>query len=212
MKASLIIEKIIHWNLKFHIYIGLFLLLSIMFFSITGLMLNHSQWKFTSFWKERKESKFITPVIIPVNLDSASILQYYMKQLKISGEISNVKMTPDSLNFRVLKPGTINDIHVDYKNSTSVRKEIAFNWLGKIRMLHTFNGPVKVNPDARPNWLGTKSWILFMDITAIGMIILSLSSWIMWYKIRKKYSAGLLILILGIIGALVFTYLLRIVN
>lgn len=204
------IDNIIYWNRKFHIYIGLFLLLFILFFSLSGLLLNHSQWKFASFWKERHETEIIIPLTIPVNLDSISLLHNFMKQLDISGEISNVNLTPDSINFRVVKPGTIQDIHIDFKSSMSDQKKIVFNWWGKMRILHTFNGSEKMNPGTQPNWFVTHIWRLSMDVIALGLIFLCFGSWIMWYKIRKDYSMGMIVLILGITGAIFFIFLLRI--
>lgn len=209
MKPSLIIENIISRNRKLHIYIGLFLVLFILFFSLSGLLLNHSQWEFASFWKERKETEIITPVTIPINLDSTALLQHFMKQLNISGEINNVKLTSESISFRIMKPGINQDIHVDLKSGISVRKKMVYNWWGEIRILHTFNGSDKLNPGVQPNWLITRIWRLTMDILAIGLIFLCLSSWIMWYKIRKNYSSGLLVLIVGMAGAIFFIFLLQ---
>jgi hypothetical protein len=210
MKYYYLIENITYWNRKFHIYIGLFLVLFILFFSLSGLLLNNSQWKFASFWKERKETEIITPVTIPVNLDSVAMLQHFMKQLGILGEISNVRLTRETLNFRVVKPGTNQDIEVDFKKCIGVRKEMVFNWWGKMRILHTFNGSDKLNPEIQPNWTVTHIWRLTMDSVAIGLIFLCLSSWVMWYKIRESYSIGLLVLILGIAGAIFFIFILRI--
>jgi hypothetical protein len=209
MNPLILIENIIYWNRKFHIYIGLFLLLFILFFSLSGLILNHSQWRFASFWKERKETEIITPVTIPVTLDRTALLQDFMKQLNISGEISNVKLTSVSISFRVVKPGINQDILVDFKTGISVRKVMVFNWWGKMRILHTFNGSDKMNPEVQPNWHITQIWRLTMDVIAIGLIFLCTSSWIMWYKIRKSYSYGLIVLTLGIAGAIFFIFLLR---
>jgi hypothetical protein len=210
MKLPSFFDYIIYWNRKFHIYIGLFLILFILFFAFSGLLFNHSQWEFSSFWKERKESEIITPVTIPSNRDSAFLLQYLMKQLKISGEITNVRSTTESINFRLTKPGTLHDVKVDFKSGISVRKEMVYNWWGKLRTLHTFNGSDKANPEVQPNWIVTRIWRITMDVVAIGMIFLCVSSWIMWYKIRKSYSYGLIVLILGTGGAVFFIFLLRI--
>lgn len=209
MKTPSFFKNIIYWNRKFHMYVGLFLLLFIWLFSFSGLLLNHSQWEFASFWKERKEKETIMPITIPAHLDSAALLQNFMEQLKISGEISNVKFTPDSVDFRVVVPGTNRDIHVDFKQRISVQKEMNFNLWGKIRTLHTFNGADKANPETQPNWLVTRIWRLAMDGIAIGLIFLCISSWIMWYKIRKNYIWGPVVLILGFAGAIYFIFLLR---
>jgi len=203
------IDNIIYWNRKFHIYVGLFLLLFILFFSLSGLLLNHSQWKFASFWNERNETEIITPLTIPINLDSVPLLHNIMKQLNISGELSNVSITPASINFRVMKPGNIQDIHIDIRSSIGDQKKVVFNWWGKMRILHTFNGSDKMNPGVKPNWLVTRIWRMSMDIIASGLIFLCISSWIMWYKIRKNYYMGQIILILGIAGVIFFIFLLR---
>lgn len=211
MNKSFSIENIINLNRKFHIYAGLFLIFFILFFSLSGLLLNHSQWKFASFWNERKVTKISTPVTMPLNRDSVSLLHSFIKQLNISGEISNVSLTPDSIDFRVMKPGTIQDIHIDFKSGMGVSKKIVFNWWGKMRILHTFNGTDKMNPAVQPNWIVTRIWRLSMDVIALGLIVLCLGGWIMWYKIRKDYNLGLIVLILGIAVAVFFIFVLRIV-
>jgi hypothetical protein len=210
MKSRLSVEEIISWNRKFHIYIGLFFLFFILFFSISGLLLNHSRWEFTSFWKERKETKTETNLIIPANLDSASLVQNFKEQLNISGEISNVRLTAENIYFRAGKPGYMREINVDFKSSVCVSKVTAFNLWGKIRNLHTFNGSDKAHPEVQPNWLITNIWRLVMDLTAIALIFLSFSSWIMWYEVRKSYPAGIVVLVLGISGAIFFIFILRI--
>ena len=131
--------------------------------------------------------------------------------MKISGEISNVSLTPASIDFRVAKPGTIQDIHIDFKSSISDQKKIVFNWWGKMRILHTFNGSDKMNPGTQPNWLVTRIWRLSMDAIALGLIFLCTGSWIMWYKIRNDYSLGLIVLIMGVAGVIFFIFLLRII-
>ncbi|MEP7110809.1 MAG: hypothetical protein ABI760_22635 [Ferruginibacter sp.] len=198
-----------YWSRKFHIHLGLFLLLFIWLFSLSGLLLNHGNWKFASFWENRKEKITVTSIHTPSNLDSAAMLKNIMQQLKISGEITRVWMTTDSIEFRVTIPGHDRNLHVDLKKATCVQKELTFNWWGKLRNLHTFNGVNKDNPDQKPNWLITRTWKFAMDAIAIGFIILCVSSWIMWYKLRKTYTWGPLILISGFCIAIYFVFFLK---
>jgi hypothetical protein len=211
MKDMPLIENIFRWNRKVHIYIGLFLLFFILFFSFSGLLLNHSQWKFTSFWKERRETTAETPVTIPANPDSASLIRDFTRQLNISAEISNVRLTAESIYFRAAKPGLIEDINVNLKTCVCVRKEIVFNWWGKIRNLHTFNGSDKARPEIKPNWYVSNIWRLAMDASATGLIFLCISSWIMWYELRKRYPYGLLVLGLGFAGVIFLIFILRLI-
>jgi len=198
-----------YWSRKFHIHLGLFLLLSIWLFSISGLLLNHGKWKFASFWDERKEKTTISSIHTNASPDSAATLRNIMQQLNIAGEVTRVLMTTDSIDFRVSIPGVERNLHVNLRNGICTQKEVTVNWWGKMRLLHTFNGVDKDNLNIQPNWIITRTWKLAMDGIAIGFIILCVSSWIMWYKLRRKYKWGSLILISGFAVAIYFVFLIR---
>ena len=137
------------------------------------------------------------------------IVKNMLFQLKISGEVNNVKLTADSIDFSISYPGHVNNIHADFKKSICIQNELSYNIWAKLRTLHTFNGANRNNPSIQPNWLLTRVWRFSMDAIAIGLIFLSFSSWIMWYKIRKDYSWGYLTLIAGFAMAVYFVILLR---
>lgn len=187
------------WNQKLHMYVGLFLLLFIWLFSLSGLLLNNSKWKFASFWEEREEREGIYTVHIPVNADSTTAINGIMEQLKVEGEVSKVSISTNSLNFRTTKPGRIKDISVNLDTQNATVKEMNFNTWGIIRTLHTFNGRGINTPQA--NWTITHIWRFAMDMVAIGLIFLCISSWYMWYKTGENITLGLLILCSGIISA-----------
>ena len=203
------IKKLVQSNRRLHIHVGLFLVLFIWLFSFSGLLLNHGDWKFASFWEERKESKIVTPINIPIGLDSMQILKNILSQLKISGEVNNVKLNADSVDFVVSYPGHVNKIHADFKKGICDRNEISYNIWGKLRTLHTFNGANRDNLSIGPNWLITSVWRFSMDAIAIGLIFLAISGFIMWYKIRQNYSWGYMVLIVGFALAVYFVILLR---
>ena len=197
-----------YWSRKFHIHLGLFLLLFIWLFSVSGLLLNHaSKWKFANFWDERKEKMTRTVIHTNSKLDSSAMLKNIMQQLNIAGEITRVSMTTDSIEFRVSIPGHERYLNVDLRKGTCIQKEVILNWWGKIRNLHTFNGAKRDNPVIQPNWFVTRTWKFAMDAIAIGFIILCISSWIMWYKLRKKYTWGPLFLVSGFAIIIYFVFL-----
>ena len=205
----MLIKKITYTNRRLHIHIGLLLVLFIWLFSISGLLLNHGDWEFASFWEQRKQNKIITTIHIPSGLDSTQIVKSILLQLKISGEVNNVKMNADSVDFSVSYPGHVNNIHADFKKSICVQNQLSYNIWGKLRTLHTFNGANKNNTSTAPNWLLTRVWRFSMDGVAIGLIFLSVSSWIMWYKIRKEYTWGYFTLLAGLVLAIYFVLIIR---
>ena len=149
---------------------------------------------------------------MPAIRDSSALPQKLMEQLNISGEVSNIRLSHAGIGFRVARPGTVQEISMDYNNGICVRKKMVFNWWGKLRTLHTFNGTDRMDPDVRPNWIITRIWRLTMDIVSTGMILFCLSSWIMWYKMRKNYSFGLIVLIAGAGAGIFFVFVLHFVR
>lgn len=198
------------WNRKIHIHLGLFLLLFIWLFSISGLLLNHGSWEFASFWEQRKQKESVTEMTLPIGLDSAGLLHLVMEKLEISGEVTNVKYSADAFDFRVGSPGVGRDLHVDVRRGTVSQKEYELNIWGKIRTLHTFNGVDKKNIDKQPNWIITHVWRFAMDGIAVALIFLCVSSWIMWYKIRKDYRWSATVLIAGFLTSIYFVYLIKV--
>lgn len=208
MEYSNLRRTIESWNQKLHMYVGLFLLLFIWLFSLSGLLLNHSQWEFASFWEEREEKEHKYKVNIPASADSAAVMASIMEQLDITGEVSNVNISAKSLDFRVSKPGRIKNITVDLEAQNTTVKELKFNVWGIMRTLHTFNGMDSNNPQVRANWVITHIWRFTMDLIAIGLIFLCISSWYMWYKTSKNLTTGLLIFSAGVVSAVYLVFIL----
>jgi hypothetical protein len=208
MKFKRLIRGADYWNRKVHIHLGLGLLLFIWLFSFSGLLLNHGEWTISNFWDKRKESKTVTAICMPVSRDSVTVLSNLMEQLHIAGEITNVQMWPDSVHFQVSIPGRVSSVQVNFKSGQCTQTRLTFNLAGVVRTLHTFNGVNKNDAAIHPNWLLTSAWKLSMDAIGIGLILLCISSWIMWYKIRGKYSWGLVALISGLGMAVYFVFVL----
>lgn len=198
------------WNRKLHIHLGLFLLLFIWLFSLSGLLLNHGKWKFTSYWEQREQKESVIRISLPNLIDSAVIIHHVMDELKLSGEVNNVKFTTGALDFRVGSPGTGADLHLDFDEKTVNVKQYQLNFWGKISTLHTFNGVDKANVEKPPNWLITYVWRFAMDGIAIALIFMCISSWVMWYKIKKDYKWAAAILIVGFLISFYFVYLLKV--
>ena len=208
MRSQELFKDVNFYSRKIHIHLGLFLLLFIWLFAFSGLLLNHGDWKISNFYEKRKETSTVTSINIPAGRDSSTLITNIVSQLKIEGEITNVKMWPDSLHFQVSRPGQVRSLQVNFKTGLCTQKAMQYNFAGKIRTLHTFNGVNKNNPAIKSNWLITSVWKLSMDGIAIGLLLLCISSWIMWYKIRARYGWGWMALLLGFAGAIYFVVVL----
>ena len=199
-----------YWNRKLHIYIGLFLLLFIWFFAYSGILLNHGSWRISGFWEQRETFKTVASVQIPETRNSSEMVKNIMSQLDVEGEVANVKMWPDSIHFRVSVPGHERDFSVIFNNGVCTQNQLKFNMAGIIRSLHAFNGVDRNDATSKPNWLITNIWRISMDGIAIGLLLLCVSSWIMWFKVRKKFAWSLPVFIAGLGISVYFVFVLGI--
>ena len=189
------------WNRKLHIYVGLFFLLFIWLFSFTGLLLNHPQWEFAQYWPSRKEVVSESPIRAPMARKAPDKAKDLMAQLDITGEIERITFHPveGRFAFRVIRPGRMADIQVDFKAENARVKTIVTDGWGIVHMLHQFNGVRMDAPEERRDWIVTHLWSLSMDALCLGLIFLILSSVYMWYQLEQKRRPGLLALGVGII-------------
>jgi hypothetical protein len=196
------VRRFFQINRKLHIHLGLFILLFLWMYFLSGLIIHHGKWKFAQFWEKRIESKTDFTLSKDQITTNPQIVDLIKEKFKLKGEVENLQLKPEKIDFRINTPGLLHEVHIDPITGNGTMKVLQYNFWGKLRTLHVFNGINKNEPSKTPNWIVSKFWRLMMDVTAIVMIILCLGSWIMWYKVRKDYKLGAAFLGAGlVIGA-----------
>ena len=196
------------WNRKFHIYLGLYFLLFIWLFSISGLVLNHPQWPFTRFWPQREQTTFDQTFQAPMASGDLAVAQDLMRQFKIEGEIYQLtnNLERAELNFRILKPKTRFMVKADMKAQKATLERIRVNGWGVLNGLHLFSGVRMENPERKRDWFWTKLWSFSMDALAAGLIVMVLGGLYMWYQLKPKRRLGFVVLAFGILSCGFFVF------
>ena len=131
-----------------------------------------------------------------------------LRQLGLNGEVEWTASRGDNtrLNFRVTRPGHVVDINADFQQRRATIKRIDYNAWGLMRTLHTFTGASVHEKDNRNqrDWLLTKVWAFAMDAVAVGLIIVVLSSFYMWYELPEKRALGAIVLTVGVLSCGLF--------
>jgi len=195
------------WNRKLHIYLGLYFLVFLWLFAISGLLLNHG-WRFTEFWNQRRQTKTEHVVQSPRVADDLGRARDLMRQLNLAGEIEWTTTRPaaDRFSFRVVRPGRIVDVTADLGRGSVMVEEIQLNAWGKVRMLHTFNGQPANARSAGRDWLWTRLWTFAMDALASGLIVVVAGSLILAYERRERRIGAFFALGLGLAVAGFFVF------
>jgi len=190
------------WNRKFHIYLGLYLLLFVWLFSVSGLILNHPRWKFAQFWAQREQTSYEKSVSLPTEGGDVAKAKDLMRQLDITGEIQQITVNPDQgqFTFGVIRPNIRHRVQVDLNTKQATVNRIRVNTWGVMYALHVVSGVRMNNPELKRDWLMTKIWSFSMDAVSVGVIVMVLSGLYMWFKLKPKWRLGLIVLGLGVLS------------
>ncbi len=194
------------WNLKIHIYIGLFLLFFTWLFGISGLLLNH-HWEFASFWEERKEISYDKTIQISEEREQFALVNEIRNKLNLNGSISNLSYSNDSilLNFIITKPGTRYDIKADLEDGNVLITEMKFNQWGIIRALHTLKNPTSKEKDVKYQAAMASIWGVSVDVLSVSLIVLCLGGWILLLQVQgKRFYLGLISILSGLTLCFIF--------
>ena len=185
---------------KLHNYFGLYLLLFLWLFALSGLVLNHSKWRVAQFWKARQELTMQRPITAPTSTGDLAVAEALMAQLGIVGEVGEIKRAPDRvrIEFQVVRPGRVDRVDARLDSARARVTQIRLNAWGVADALHKFTGVKMDDPTATRDWLLTRIWSFAMDALALGMVVLVLSGIYLWYRLPGKRLAGLVALSIGV--------------
>jgi hypothetical protein len=188
------------WNRRLHYYVGLYLLLFVWLFSISGLIINHPEWKFAEFWEMRKQEKFerrLSPVAGDTDLARARDV---LRQLGVSGEIewTGRAPKPGHLEFRAGRPGRSWEIDAEPAGGTVLVNRTTLNGWGALHTLHTFTGVRAGQPGMTRDWVLTRVWSFAMDAVAAGLAFMVASGCWVWFRSGRRRLTGILTLAAGV--------------
>ena len=170
-----------------HIYLSMLSFVVVLFFSVTGLTLNHAAW----FDGKEIEQKYTGNVPVAwVNAPDTShikkleIVELLRKSYGIKGYVSDFLIQDDQCLISFKGPGYS-------ANAFIARKD------GKFELIELKMGVGAVLNDLHKGRDTGKSWSWLIDVSAIFLILISLSGLVMLLFLKKKKVNGLLIAILG---------------
>ena len=191
------------WNRKLHYYLGLYFLFFLWLFSLTGLMLNHQQW-FRHIY-ERKETSYEKPIDGPAGRTELEQTRDVMRQLNLAGEIDYPASQPvGHIDFNVARPNGAAQVRVDINAKTAYVHEFQNGHLHAFQIFHTFSGSRYTQPSSRRDWVMTSVWVLAMDALAAGLIVMVLGSYYMWWRLKKRKTIGVTVLLAGTVTCGIF--------
>lgn len=184
------------WNRRLHFYLGLYFLFFLWLFSLTGLMLNHQQW-FRDLYR-REETSYEAPIETPAGETLAANARDVMRQLDLTGEIDWPATQPVwHIDFNVSRPNGAAQVRVDLTAKQAYVREFRNSRLHAFQVFHTFSGSRFNQPSSERDWVVTSLWVCAMDALALGLVVMVLGSYYMWFQIKQKRGLGFAVLAAG---------------
>jgi hypothetical protein len=193
------------WNKKIHIYVGLFMLLFLWVFSVSGLFLNHPGWFSGPPQRETVERE----VTMPEAGDEIAKASHLMDQLNLTGEaIFRGQQKPGQFSFIAMRPDERTFVIVNLENNLAKVTHVTGNLGQTLGNLHTFSGvrPIWGEIESKRDWIPTRIWSFCIDALSVGLIVLVGSSLYMGFQLKDKRKPVVLSLVLGVLVCAFFIW------
>jgi hypothetical protein len=189
------VAKLSRW---LHIYLSMVSFAIVLFFSVTGLTLNHPTW-FGGDKQVEIKHKGVLNVKWVNNPDTTKIakleiVEFLRKTYNVKGYVSEIRIEDSEVSVSLKGPAYSANAFIDRETGKYELSEIKMGIVAIMNDLHK-------GRDSGSGW----SWII--DISAVFLILVSLSGLILLCFIKKRRVAGF---ITGIIG-LIICYLIYVI-
>jgi len=206
-KLSVRIAAVSRW---LHIYISMFGLFVILFFSVTGLTLNHPDWfsekATTTDGEGSLEPKWVklpepppaeasSPPDFVASVAKFEVVEYLRKTHSLRGAVADFTADEKECVVVFKGPGHSADVFIDRET-------------GKYRLTETSHGLVAVINDLHKGRDTGPSWSIVIDVSAILMTVASLSGLILLFYIKRRRIPGIITAVVGTIVIVAVVYFL----
>lgn len=211
-------SRLYRWFLKtarmVHLYVTLFGLTLILFFALTGFMLNHIEWFLPEeplTWKEVRRLPLdklpggVLPAAGELNGDQKlAIVEALRKEFGIAGELwsfDNGDAEQIVVSFK--RAGGEAEARIRRDSATTEVDRRFQGWAIVLTDLHRGN---RGNVSNEPKFTG-KAWIWVIDATCILLLVIVGTGLFLWWSLKARGKWGAFVLLLGGMTAFAVYYL-----
>lgn len=175
------------WARHIHVYLTMFGLLLLLFFAVTGFMLNHEDW----FGVDRPFTQ-TTEGKLPIDLvgegsgepDKLAIAESLRRDFAATGLVDAFEIEPERIRVVFKAPSRLIEVTINREDgATTVNRELR-GFANLIMDLH--------RGKSTGLW-----WSLLIDAVCIMLVVISATGLILWSSLRGRAKHGLAVLIAG---------------
>lgn len=195
---SVLEKKTATFSRWLHIYLSMISFVVVLFFSVTGLTLNHADW-FSGKEVQQNYKGYVPFAWVNVTdtaqIKKLEVVELFRKNYGIKGYVSDFLIEDDQCSVSFKGPGYSADAFIQRKDGRFELTELKLGLGAVINDLHK-------GRDSGKGW----GWLI--DVSAVFLVIVSLSGLVMLLFLKKRKISGLLIAVLGGVICWLIYYLL----
>ncbi|MDX1935463.1 MAG: PepSY-associated TM helix domain-containing protein [Flavihumibacter sp.] len=170
-----------------HIYLSMVSFVIVLFFSVTGLTLNHAD------YFQRKSTLTESKGVVDSNWVNAAdtlkiqklpLVEFFRERYKVKGAVADFRIDEQEISFSFKAPGYQADAFIDRHTAAYTLMQTSQGVMGFVNDLHKGRDTGKV-------------WAWVIDVSAILMTLISLTGLVLLLFIKKKRMAGIILLVAG---------------
>lgn len=194
----------VHLTLWLHIYVSMFGLAAVLFFSVTGITLNHPDWFFGNTERQTQaegqvDVKWLHVSAPPAAAESSEsatepdrskevakleVVEHLRKTHAIRGALADFRVDEAECAVSFKGPGYAADAFIDRES-------------GHYNLTQTFHGFVAVINDLHKGRDTGPVWSVVIDVSAVVLTIISLTGLILIFFLKLRRRPGLVVSLVG---------------
>ena len=172
-----------------HAYLSAFAFLALIFFSVTGLTLNHPDW-----FAGRRPAEAVRTVRVPMDQIAAAqgaaeperaLAEAVGRLTPLAGAFSSGEILDGEALIRLEGPGGVSDVTVDLATGEA---EAAVRKAGLVAMLN----------DLHKGKAAGAAWRTAIDVCAIVFLVLSILGYVLFFSLRYRLKPSLILTAAGL--------------
>ena len=175
-----------------HIYVTMFAFLLMMFFALTGVVLNHEDW--IAGQTVTRDTTAMLPVALMQGPDKLMIVERLRADFGAIGAVSTFDVDDATLHVELKGPGRHTEADIERKT-------------GKIKITVERRGFLMRLDDLHRGKDSGKAWRWVIDVSAAFLFVGSLTGILMWWALPRRRKWGVTALVGGAVATGLFYWL-----
>ncbi len=171
-----------------HIYTSVLGLAAVLFFSVTGLTLNHPDWMFGSVSRQQEyHGQFAKEWLSGSaggSMDKLQLAEFLRRQHGLHGTVEEFHEDDPECSLAFKGPGYSADVFFDRHTGNYDVTEASDGWLAVLNDLH------------KGRHTGAR-WSVVIDVSAVLLIVVSATGLILLFFLKRRRVVGSLLALLG---------------